>query len=106
MALACRPPQIGIVAELQNLAASAGFDPPPRLIDSSLGQVREFAAVGAFSDYWLPDVTDQADVSLGVHLRYRVDDTRPRLFQMTYGVDGNDGHFTVIWNRAMVASRR
>jgi hypothetical protein len=98
--------QIAIVATLQSIAANPGFDLPPQVVNASLAESRQFAAVGAFSDYWFPDVTTAGNVDLGVHLRYVTEDAKPRLLQMTYAVDGGEGHFSVLWNRALVSPRR
>jgi hypothetical protein len=97
--------QLAIVASLQRFAIS-GFDPPQgATIAKSLAASMPFAAVGPYSDYWFPDVADPRNAELGVHMRYRVEDARPQLSQMTYAVDGRDGHFTVLWNRILMAPR-
>ena len=98
--------QNAIVATLQSFAKNPGFDLPPQVVNASLAAPRQFAAVGAFSDYWFSDVTDPGNVDLGIHLRYVTEDVKPRLFQMTYAVDGGEGHFSVLWNRAPVLPRR
>jgi hypothetical protein len=29
------------------------------------------------------------------------ENAKPELYQMTYTVDGSEGHFTVLWNRVL-----
>jgi hypothetical protein len=98
--------QAAIVATLQSFTANPNFDLPPRVVNASLASPKQFAAVGAFTDYWYPDVTDPANVELGVHLIYVKEDAKPRLFAMTYAVDGVEGHFSVLWNRALASPRK
>jgi hypothetical protein len=96
--------QAATVATLQSFAATPPVDVPPRLVNASLAAPRQFAAVGAFSDYWFPDVADPANVEVGAHLRYATEeDGKPRLLQMTYAVDGGKGHFSVLWNRVLAS---
>ena len=52
-------------------------------------------------DYWFPDTAHPSNVELGVHLRYMKENAKPELYQMTYTVDGSEGHFTVLWNRVL-----
>ena len=93
--------QSALVTMLRNLAANPRRDLPPRLLSKLLGTARPFAAVGAFSDVWFPDATNPTNAGLGVHVRYDMQNGKPQLFQMTYAVDGGDGHFSVLWNRAL-----
>lgn len=98
--------QTAIVATLQSVAANPSVDLPPHVVNASLAEPRPFAAVGAFTDYWYPDVTAPGNVELGVHLLYVMEDAKPRLFQVRYAVDGGEGHFSALWNRVMVAPHR
>ena len=97
--------QTAIVAALRGLAAGPGVD-RSRVVFASLAPAQPFAAVGAFADDWFPDGTQPGNIDLGVHLRYKTEDAKPQLFQMTYAVDGDEGHFTVLWNRALASPRR
>jgi hypothetical protein len=72
------------------------------LAGKSLAPLREFAAAGEFSDYWFPDATDPGSVELGVHFRYDKGPAKSDSYQMTFAIDGADGHFTVLWNRIAV----
>ena len=98
--------QATIVATLQGIAANPTVDRPPPIANASLAAPKPFAAAGAFSDYWFADVTAPANVELGVHLLHDTENAKPRLFQMTYAVDGSDGHFSVLWNRALASPRK
>jgi hypothetical protein len=79
---------------------------PPRAANTSLAAARPFADVGALSDYWFPDPADPGNVAVGLHQLYMKEDESPRLTQMSYAVDGAEGHFTVLWNRALMSPRR
>ncbi|MBR1090701.1 hypothetical protein JQ621_24810 [Bradyrhizobium manausense] len=96
--------QIAIIARLRDFAANPGLDPRPHLVNESLLEPKAFAAVGAFSDTWFADAANPGKVDLGVHLRYVTEDAGPQLFQMTYAADA--GHFSVLWNRALVSQHR
>lgn len=96
--------QIAIVGTLRSLAANPGLDPPSQPVNASLAEPKTFAAVGGFSDYWFADAANPGKVDRGVHLRYVTEDTRPRLFQMTYAP--SEGSFSVLWNRALASPRR
>lgn len=94
--------QAAIVATLQRFAADLSLDRPPSQAIASLAAPKQFAAVAAFSDYWLADPADAANVEVGVHLLYATEqDGMPRLSQMSYAVDGSAGHFSVLWNRVL-----
>ena len=41
------------------------------------------------------------DRSNSLLLRYMKENAKPELYQMTYTVDGSEGHFTVLWNRVL-----
>ena len=98
--------QTEVVAMLKALAAKPVVDLPPPFAHASLGEPKQFSSVGAFTDYWSADVTNAKNANLGVHLRYVLEDEKPHLFQMTYAVDSSEGHFTVLWNRAVVKPRQ
>lgn len=97
--------QTGVVAILRSYAAKPAADLLQQLENTmSLAAPKQFAAAGRFSDYWFPDAADPSNVALGVHFRYVDEASKQQLFQMTYAVDGIDGHFTVIWNRVAAAT--
>jgi hypothetical protein len=98
--------QTAIVATLPSLVANPVVELPPRAANTSLAAARPFADVGALSDYWFPDPADPGNVAVGLHPLYMKEDESPRLTQMTYAVDGVEGHFTVLWNRALMSPRR
>jgi hypothetical protein len=99
--------QAEIVARLQGFAAAdPAFDRLPPAANASLAAPKPFSSVGAFSDYWYPDASAPANVELGIHLLYVMDDAKPRLSQMTYAVDGGAGHFSVLWNRVLAQPRK
>jgi len=99
--------QVAIVATLQRFAADPSLDRPPSQAIASLAAPKQFSAVAAFSDYWLADPADAANVEVGVHLLYTTeDDGKPRLSQLTYAVDGGAGHFSVLWNRVLASPRK
>lgn len=92
--------QIAIVTTLQSFAVKPNFDLLQQMAKAkSLSAPKQFAAAGEYSDYWFPDATDPSNVQLGIHLRYIRQNEKPDLYQMTYTVDGSEGHFTVLWNR-------
>ena len=91
--------QATIVATLQSFALQPGFNPlQPMANAQSLAVPKKFVAAGDYSDYWFPDAANPSNVELGVHLRYMKQNAKPELYQMTYTVDGSEGHFTVLWN--------
>ena len=94
--------QATIVATLQSFAVQPGFNPlQPMANAKSLAVPKKFVAAGDYSDYWFPDAANPSNVELGVHLRYMKQNAKPELYQMTYTVDGSEGHFTVLWNRVL-----
>jgi hypothetical protein len=93
--------QSALVTMLRHVAANPRRGLPPRLLSKLLATARPFAAVGAFSDCWFPDVTNPTNVGLGVHVLHDRQDGKPQLFQMTYAADGANGHFSVLWNRVL-----
>jgi hypothetical protein len=94
--------QATIVATLQSFAVQPGFNPlQPMANAQSLAVPKKFVAAGDYSDYWFPDAANPSNVELGVHLRYMKQNAKPELYQMTYTVDGSEGHFTVLWNRVL-----
>jgi hypothetical protein len=94
--------QATIVATLQSFAVKPGFNPlQPMANAQSLAVPKKFVAAGDYSDYWFPDAANPSNVELGVHLRYVKQNAKPELYQMTYTVDGSEGHFTVLWNRVL-----
>ncbi len=91
--------QTAIVATLQSFAATPSLDLLQQMANAkSLAPPQQFAAAGDYSDYWFPDATNPSNVELGIHLRYLSQNAKPELYQMTYTVDGDEGHFTVLWN--------
>ena len=68
---------------------------------TSLAVPKKFVAAGDYSDYWFPDAAKPSNLEPGVHLRYVRRTRKPELHQMTYTVDGSEGHFTVLWNRVL-----
>ena len=98
--------QKAIVAALQNFAANPGPGLLQRIASAkSLAEPTQFVATPNFSDHWLPDAADPDNVELGVHLRYAGENAKQELIQLTYTVDGSDGHFTVLWNRVLATPR-
>jgi hypothetical protein len=96
------PSQTAIIATLQSFAVKPGFNPlQPMANAKSLAAPKKFVAAGDYSDYWFPDTAQPSNVELGVHLRYMKENAKPELYQMTYTVDGSEGHFTVLWNRVL-----
>jgi hypothetical protein len=96
------PSQTAIIATLQSFAVKPGFNPlQPMANAKSLAAPKKFVAAGDYSDYWFPDTAHPSNVELGVHLRYMKENAKPELYQMTYTVDGSEGHFTVLWNRVL-----
>ena len=94
--------QATIFATLQSFAVKPGFNPlQPMANAKSLAAPKKFVAAGDYSDYWFPDAANPSNVELGVHLRYMKQNAKPELYQMTYTVDGSEGHFTVLWNRVL-----
>ncbi len=99
--------QATIVATLQSFAVKPGFNPlQPMTNATSLAVPKKFVAAGDYSDYWFPDAANPSNLELGVHLRYVKENAKPELYQMTYTVDGSEGHFTVLWNRVCGRRRR
>jgi hypothetical protein len=94
--------QATIVATLQSFAVQPGFNPlQPMANAQSLAVPKKFVAAGDYSDYWFAEAANPSNVELGVHLRYMKQNAKPELYQMTYTVDGSEGHFTVLWNRVL-----
>jgi len=97
--------QTAIVATLQSFAVKPSLDLLQQMAKAkSLAEPKQFAAAGDYSDYWFPDAANPGNVELGIHLRYIKKNGSEQLYQMTYTVDGSDGHFTVLWNRAALTT--
>jgi hypothetical protein len=97
--------QTAIVATLRSFAGTPSLDLLQQMANAkSLAPPQQFAAAGDYSDYWFPDATNPTNVELGIHLRYLSQNAKPELYQMTYAVDGDEGHFTVLWNRAALTT--
>jgi hypothetical protein len=97
--------QTAIVETLQSFAAKPTDDLLQQMANTkSLAAPQQFAATGHYSDYWFPDSANPSNVELGIHLRYLSQNAKPELYQMTYTVDGDEGHFTVLWNRSALTT--
>jgi len=97
--------QTTLVATLQSFAVKQNFDLFQQIAKAkSLAAPKPFVVTDDYSDYWFPDAENPDNVPLGIHLRYWKENGKPELYQMTYTVDGNEGHFTVLWNRAALTA--